>query len=275
MWSKKQAIDLGERGIPVNPSTSPDTARRPALITGAASGIGRATALRLAAAGHPLLLVDIDHSGLEDTADRIGRAGGHSRTVIADVTDRVAVEGAVTEAISSLGDLGVLVNVAGIGVRGGVLDTSDEDYDAVMAVNVKGAFLASRAVLPHLLASGGGCIVTVASVASVVGVRDRSVYTISKTALLGLTRSLASDYAHLGIRANAICPGTVDTEWIGKILADAPDPIATRRAMEARQLDGRMGSPEEVAAGIAFLVSEDGRFMSGATMVMDGGMSAV
>jgi NAD(P)-dependent dehydrogenase (short-subunit alcohol dehydrogenase family) len=126
-----------------------------------------------------------------------------------------------------------------------------------------------------MLEAGHGLIVNVSSIAGIVGLRNRAAYCASKHGVIGLTRAIAADYAHEGIRCNAICPGTVDTEWIGKILADADDPESTRRAMEQRQLDGRMGSPDEVAAGIAFLASADGRFVNGAAFVMDGGMTAV
>ncbi|MCC5948032.1 MAG: SDR family oxidoreductase [Nitriliruptoraceae bacterium] len=249
--------------------------QRPAFVTGAASGIGRATALRLADDGIPLALFDRDAAGLADTAARIQAAGGTASTQVGDVSDRADVEAAIAGALEEYGDLGTLVNIAGIGVRAPLAETSDEDWDAVMDVNVRGPFLACRALLPHLVETGGGIIVNVGSIASVIGITDRAVYCVSKAAVLGLTRSIAADYARFGIRVNAICPGTVDTEWIGKILADAPDPVATRAAMEARQLDGRMGSPEEVAAGIAFLVSADGRFMNGSAMMMDGAMTAV
>lgn len=142
-----------------------------------------------------------------------------------------------------------LVNVAGVGVAAPLADTADS--------------------------AGGGTVVNVASVAGIVGVKNRAAYCASKAGVIGLTRSIAADYAPAGIRANAICPGTVETEWVDKILASDPDPKAARAAMEARQLDGRMGTPEEVAAGIAFLAGHDGRFVNGSAFVMDGGMTAI
>lgn len=249
--------------------------RGPAVITGAASGIGRATALRLAGDGYPVAALDLDVDGLADTVARIEAAGGTAMGYPTDVTDGEAVAATVAEIIDRWGCVAVLVNDAGVGVAAPLLDTTDAQWDQVMAVNVTGPFLVTRAVLPHLLDAGGGIIVNVASVAAVVGVKNRAAYTTSKHALVGMTRSLAADYAHRGIRVNAICPGTVATEWIDKILADAPDPEATRRAMEARQLDGRMGEPDEVAAGISFLVSDGARFVNGSAFIMDGGMSAV
>ncbi|MGH8882845.1 MAG: SDR family NAD(P)-dependent oxidoreductase, partial [Stackebrandtia sp.] len=136
-------------------------------------------------------------------------------------------------------------------------------------------FTTCRAVLPGMVAAGGGIIVNVGSIAGVVGVRDRAAYCASKGGVIALTRSIAADYAANGIRANAICPGTVGSEWIDKILSDAPDPVAARVAMAARQLDNRMGTPDEVAAGIAFLASDDGRFVNGSAFMMDGGVTAV
>jgi len=134
----------------------------------------------------------------------------------------------------------VLVNVAGIGVAATVLETSDEDWNRVLAVNLTGPFLTTRAILPLMLDRGNGVIVNIASVAGQVGVPRRAAYCASKAGLVGLTKAIAVDHAHEGIRSVAICPGTVETEWIGKILANAPDPAATRAAMAARQLDGRM-----------------------------------
>lgn len=246
-----------------------------AIVTGAASGIGRATALRLATEGYPIAIVDVDSEGMEDTKQRIDEVDGKAEAYTLDVTDGDAVSDGVETIAEQYGGIAVLVNNAGVGVAAPLADTTDEQWHRVMDVNVTGPFLMTRAVLPHMLQAGGGAIVNVASVAAVVGVKNRAVYTTSKHAVVGLTRAVAVDYAQDGIRVNAICPGTVATEWIGKILADAPDPEAARRSMEERQLDGQMGSPEEVAAGIAFLVSPDGRFVNGSAFVMDGGMSAI
>lgn len=248
---------------------------RTAIITGAASGIGRATAVRLAAGGYEIAGLDVDEGGLADTVASIEADGGVATPYAADVTNGQAVEAVVNKIFDLTGEIAVLVNNAGIGIAARLVDTNEEQWSQVMAVNVTGPFLMTRAVLPHMLAAGGGIIVNVASVAAVVGVRNRAAYTTSKHAVVGLTRSVAVDYADRGIRVNAICPGTVATEWIGKILAEAPDPDAMREAMADRQLDGRMGSPEEVAAGIAFLVSADARFVNGSAFVMDGGMSAI
>jgi len=243
-----------------------------ALVTGAASGIGFATAVRLARAGYDITAVDVDAAGLERTAAAVAADAGATATTHAfDIRD----EAALTAVLDATGTPAVLANIAGVGVAAPLADTSTEDWDRIISINLTAVFTTCRAVIPRMLAEGGGNIVNVGSVAGLVGVANRAAYCASKGGVIALTRSIAADYAGKGVRANAICPGTVASEWIGKILADAPDPEATRRAMEARQLDGRMGSPEEVAAGIAFLVSDDGRFVNGTAFVMDGGMTAV
>jgi NAD(P)-dependent dehydrogenase (short-subunit alcohol dehydrogenase family) len=170
--------------------------------------------------------------------------------------------------------LWLVANVAGVGVAATIVETSNEDWQRVISVNLGGTFVVCRAALPILLDSGGGVIVNVASVGGLVGIPARAAYCASKAGVIGLTRAIAVDHAASGIRAVAICPGTVESEWITKILANDPDPDAARRAMSERQLDSRMGSPDEVAAGIAFIASSDGRFINGSAFVMDGGMTA-
>jgi NAD(P)-dependent dehydrogenase (short-subunit alcohol dehydrogenase family) len=245
------------------------------VVTGAGSGIGRSIACRLAADGHAIAGVDIDPTGLAATVEQIAATGGTAMAFQADIVPPGAFSQITADVEAGLGPVGVLCNVAGIGVAAPLLTTSTEDWDRIFALNVTAIFHACKAVLPGMLARGEGIIVNIASVAGVVAVRERAAYTASKSAVVGLTRSIAADYAAQGIRCNAICPGTVETEWIAKILASSPDPEAARAAMAARQLDGRMGSPEEVAEGVAFLVHDRGRFMNGSAMVMDGGLSAV
>jgi NAD(P)-dependent dehydrogenase (short-subunit alcohol dehydrogenase family) len=240
-------------------------------VTGAASGIGFATATRLATDGWALALVDVDQARLEEKAATLHQAGATVDSYPFDLLQPAGF-GAIVEKV---GNCSLLVNDAGIGVAATLLETDPNDWDRIIGVNLTAMFHTCRAVLPGMLERGHGLIVNVSSVAGVVGLKNRLAYCASKHGVIGLTRAIAADYAHLGIRCNAICPGTVATEWIGKILADSPDPEGTRKQMEARQLDGRMGSPEEVAAGIAFLCSGDARFVNGAAFVMDGGMTAV
>ena len=245
-----------------------------AVVTGAASGIGRATALRLALEGFEVALMDLDTVGLGATRDRIKASGGQARAFTVDLCDPLEVGSITREIAVTIGFPEVLVNVAGIGVAATVLETSDEDWNRVLAVNLTGPFLTTRAILPLMLDRGNGVIVNIASVAGQVGVPRRAAYCASKAGLVGLTKAIAVDHAHEGIRSVAICPGTVETEWIGKILANAPDPAAARAAMAARQLDGRMGTPEEIAAMVAFVAGPAGRFINGTAIVVDGGMTA-
>ena len=245
-----------------------------AVVTGAASGIGRATALRLAQDGYEIAMMDLDAAGLAETRTQIQRAGGRAHCFPVDVCDPLSV-GSVTRKVAvTVGPPQVLVNVAGIGVAATVLETSDEDWNRVLAVNLTGPFLTIRATLPLMLDRGRGVVVNIASVAGQVGLARRAAYCASKAGLVGLTRAIAVDHAGEGIRCVALCPGTVETEWIAKIIADAPDPAAVRQTMAERQLDGRMGSPDEVAAMVAFVASPDGRFINGAALVLDGGMTA-
>lgn len=244
-----------------------------AVVTGAASGIGRATVRRLAADGFAIVALDLDPVGLAQTRDEVVGAGGTLSTHQVDLRDVASIEEVFAQVLAD-GPPAVLANIAGIGVAAELADTTPAQWDAVLAVDLSAVFHTCRLVLPAMLEAGSGVIVNVASVAGLVGVGRRAAYCAAKAGVIGLTRATAVDYAARGIRANAICPGTVQTEWIDKILADAPDPEAARRAMDARQLDGRMGTADEVAAGIGFLCSPEGRFVNGSAWVMDGGMTA-
>ena len=246
-----------------------------AVVTGAASGIGRATALHLAGEGYEVAMMDLNVAGLEEVREQIETAGGRAHSFPADLTDPLAVGSVTREIAVRVGTPDALVNVAGIGVAATVLETSDDDWNRVLSVNLTGPFLTTRATLPLMLDRGRGVIVNIASVGGQVGIARRAAYCASKAGLVGLTRAVAVDHARDGIRCVAICPGTVETEWIGKILADSPDPEGARRAMADRQLDGQMGTPEEVAAAIAFVASDQGRFINGAALVIDGGMTAI
>ena len=204
-------------------------AGRIVAITGAASGIGLATARRFTEGGHRVVMVDVDAERLPKEAESLG---GHP--VVVDLCDGDAVASAFASIVDDVGPVEVLCNNAGIGVANDILTTTWEDWSRTFDVNVHAMFHTCRAVLPSMLDRGAGIIVTTASVAGLVGIRDRAAYCTSKAAVIGLTRTLTADYAYRGIRANAICPGTVETEWIGKILSNADDPAAKRQAMEQR-----------------------------------------
>jgi len=261
------------------PGTTTEAGARPriAVLTGAASGIGRATALRLAEDGWQLTLIDRDVAGLADTAAMLTHRSGASSVagqVVCDLADADQVE-SVAAAYLRTHDVGLLVNNAGVGFRADAAATTDEQWDLTLAVNLTATFRLCRAAIPGMLARQYGVIINVASAGGLVGLRQRVAYCASKAGVIGLTRALAADHAGQGIRVNAIAPGTVDTEWVARMLSDDPDPATTRRMMEQRQLDGRLGTPAEVAGGIAYMAGDDGRFFNGSVMVMDAGLTAV
>ena len=247
---------------------------RVVLITGAGSGIGEAIAVLFAAEGARVAVVDADPEGGERTAGLVRAAGGTAFFVRADVSRAADAERMVQETVARYGRLDVLCNNAGIGVAAVCHETSEADWDRTMAVDLRGVFLGCKYALPHMLEQGGGVICNTSSVAGQVGVLNRAAYCAAKAGVLGLTKSIAVDYAARGIRCNALLPGTVDSPWIGKLLAQQADPEAQRTVMEGRQPLGRMGRPEEIARAALYLCSEDGAFVTGSGLVIDGGLTA-
>jgi meso-butanediol dehydrogenase/(S,S)-butanediol dehydrogenase/diacetyl reductase len=191
-----------------------------------------------------------------------------------DVAKDADAKRMVEETVKRFGRLDVLVNNAGYGFAGTVVDTDEEAWDDLMAVNVRGVFLCSKHAIPAMAANGGGAIVNTASVVATVGIRNRAAYCASKGAVAALTRAIAIDHVAEGIRCNAVAPGTIDTPYFDEILRKSPVAADSRKALEARQLLGRLGTPEEIAAGILFLASDESRFATGSILTLDGGMTA-
>jgi NAD(P)-dependent dehydrogenase (short-subunit alcohol dehydrogenase family) len=258
----------------MEPAGDVSFAGRRIVVSGAASGIGRATATRLAGDGAAVACLDVDGDGAGATAAAIVEAGGRAVAVTADVARLTAVERAVEAAAGALGGLDGVANVAGTGyLTGDVVATAPATWERVLAVNLTGAFNVSRTAIPHLRAAGGGAITNVASQFAVVGALASPAYCASKAGLLGLTRAMAVDHAGDGIRVNAVCPGPVDTPMRGEL--EIPEILARERERRAaRLLVGRQSAPEEIAAAIAYQLSAAAACMTGSTLTVDGGWTA-
>lgn len=234
-------------------------AGRTVLVTGAGSGIGAAVARRVAAAGAYTILADLSLSAVEELA---GELGTTARALQLDVR-------AEEQVAPAMADLDVLVNVAGVGSTTNAPETPLEIWEDVFAVNARGTFLCCKHAIPGMAARGGGSIVNVASVAALVGLRNRAAYCASKGAVVALTRALAVDHVGDGIRVNAVCPGTVDSPWVRRLVEDSGESLD---ALRARQPLGRLGTPDEVAEAVEYLVSAE--FATGTVLVLDGGLTA-
>jgi len=194
--------------------------------------------------------------------------------VTLDVTDASAFAVVVERILTEQSRIDILLSNAGTGSTTDPIECTVEEWDRVFAVNARGVFLGAKFVLPHMLAAGRGAIVNTASVVGLVGVKDRTSYSASKGAVIAFTRQVAVQYAGTGVRCNCICPGTVDSPWVGRLLEQAPDPAAARAALVARQPIGRLGTPAEVAAAALYLASDDAGFITGTAFVIDGGLTA-
>ena len=246
-------------------------ANKVVLVTGAGSGIGRATALAFAREGASVAAADVSLPKAEGVAAEAAAAGGRALAVACDVSNPDDCSRAVREVESALGPLDVLVNNAGVGASGTVLTTDEATWDRLTRVNVKGTYLMSRAALAVMLPRRRGAIVNAGSIAGIRAVADRAAYVTTKFAVVGLTKAMALDHVKDGIRVNAVCPGTPMTPWIDERLAEAPDPKAAMAALVARQPMGRLGTAEEMAAAYLFLASDESAFTTGSTLVVDGG----
>ena len=245
-----------------------------AIITGAGSGIGQAAALLFAGEGAQVTVADISISDGQATVDQI-KASGHSAIFVqVDVSQAGQVQRMVEATIDAFGHLDILFNNAGTNLAATITETREEDWERVMAVNVKGVFLGCKYAIPAMIQRGGGVIINTSSAGGIVGLKGLAAYTASKGAVLQMTRNIALDYAEHNIRANALCPGVTASPMTLGVIQTHPDPEAMRLHMDRGRPLGRMAEPEEMAKAALFLASDDSSFMTGAPLIVDGGFTA-
>ena len=242
---------------------------RVVVITGAGAGIGRDSALAFAAEGAAVAVLEVRAVRAEQTAELVRQAGGTAVAFPCDVRDGEQVEQAIAAVAERFGRIDVLFNNAGTTRPGDVVSVSIEDWDMVLDVNLRGTFLVSRAVLPHMLALGGGAVINMGSVDGLAGDARMAAYNAAKAAVVNLTRSMAIDFGPRGVRVNCICPGLVGTPAVLRMFSDE-----SRQRMEAATPLGRIGRPGDIASLAVFLASDDAAYINGTTVVADGGLMA-
>ncbi len=245
-----------------------------AIVTGSGSGIGAATAEKLAEAGATVYLADRDEAGGAATAKRIADQGGKAEFAKLDVTDERACGELVSSILATRGKLDVLVNNAGIGKVGTILQTSAEDLEKLWAVNVKGMFYLCKAALPGMIERRRGSIVNIGSIASAIGMYDRFAYVTTKHAVAGMTKAMALDHGASGVRINCVCPGRVETPFVQARMREYPEPEKFMAEMSAPHSLKRMAQPAEIAAAVVYLASDEAAFVTGSEFLIDGGYTA-
>ncbi len=246
---------------------------RVAIVTGAAAGIGKSTALAFAEQGATVMVADIDEKAGESVAEEIRQAGGVAQFIRCDVTSDADVEAMVALAVSDYGRLDFAFNNAGIEIEHSKLaDGSETEFDRIMDVNVKGVWRCMKHQIPAMLARGEGSIVNTASIAGLGAAPKMSIYSASKHAVIGLTKSAAVEYAKKGIRVNAVCPAVIDTDMFRRAAQSDPRKAEYAAAMHPV---GRLGKPEEIAGAVLYLCSDEAAFTTGVALPLDGGATSV
>ncbi len=243
-----------------------------ALITGAGGGIGRGIAIRFAKEGAKVGVLDLLVDASQKVVKEIRAAGGQGIALSADVADKNQIETAVSELRQAFGPITVLINNAAVMPSGRLHETAPEEFDRCIRVNLRGAYLASRAVIPDMLEEGIGSIIHMASVTGILGLPGLAAYSATKGGLIALARAMSTDYARFGIRVNAVSPGTIDSPMLHDFVAKQSDPEYYRRAFDEMHPIGRVGTIEEVANVFVFLASDEASFVTGANYEVDGGL---
>lgn len=241
-----------------------------AIVTGGGSGIGEATSIRFSSEGAAVIVADMRFRKAEAVANQINDEGGHATAIEVDVSIAESVEALVDKTLSQYGRLDVMFNNAGTLRPGSVVDLEVDDWDLVMGVNVRSVFLGGKFAIPAMLSSGGGSIINTASISGLHGDGGAVAYAASKAAVINLTRAMSTDHARDGIRINAICPGTIETPPVMRMMEDS---TALEVNLRAHAI-GRLGRPDEIASAAVWLASEESSFVSGEAIVVDGGLRA-
>jgi NAD(P)-dependent dehydrogenase (short-subunit alcohol dehydrogenase family) len=245
-----------------------------AIVTGGGSGIGRVTASLFAGEGAKVVVADLDEKNGTETVGDIKKAGGEGIFARTDVASAAEAKRMADLTVDRYGRIDVLVNVAGIFREGGVVETSEDEWRRVLDVNLTGIFFCMKHCVPHMIRQGGGSIVNISSEAGLVGIGNQVAYNVSKSGVIALTKSAAVDLAAHRVRVNCVCPGRVHTPLVEKVIRASPDPENTRRALSEDRPLKRMGRPEEIAAGILYLASDESAYATGAVLSIDGGYTA-